>query len=71
MSYVGEIKNGVVVLEQGNRIPEGTRVRVEIVEDQRRLTLAERLKDVIGVVEGLPPDFAENHDHYLHGQRKK
>jgi hypothetical protein len=22
-------------------------------------------------IEGLPPDFAKNHDHYLHGVPKK
>ena len=34
-------------------------------------TLYERLRDVIGTVKGLPPDLAENHDHYLHGRPKK
>jgi hypothetical protein len=27
----------------------------------------EALLKVAGTVEGLPPDYAENHDHYLHG----
>ena len=27
----------------------------------------EALLEVAGTVEGLPPDYAENHDHYLHG----
>jgi hypothetical protein len=26
----------------------------------------EALLEVAGTVEGLPPDYAENHDHYLH-----
>jgi predicted DNA-binding antitoxin AbrB/MazE fold protein len=34
-------------------------------------TLAERLKSVIGVVRGLPPDLAEQHDHYPHGRPKR
>jgi hypothetical protein len=29
MSYKGTVKNGVVVLEPGAKLPEGTRVRVE------------------------------------------
>jgi hypothetical protein len=33
-------------------------------------TLYERLKDVIGIVEG-PPDLAENHNHYAHGAPKR
>jgi hypothetical protein len=27
----------------------------------------EALLEVAGTVVGLPPDYAENHDHYLHG----
>jgi hypothetical protein len=27
----------------------------------------EALLEVAGTVQGLPPDYAENHDHYLHG----
>ena len=29
------------------------------------------LQEVAGSVQGLPSDFAENHDHYLHGAPKK
>ena len=29
--------------------------------------MGEALLEVAGTVEGLPPDYAENHDHYLHG----
>jgi hypothetical protein len=34
-------------------------------------TLYERYKDFIGIADGLPPDMAENHDHYLYGRPKK
>jgi len=34
-------------------------------------TFYEQLQDVIGIAEGLPPDLAENHDHYIHGRPKK
>ena len=71
MSYEGEVRNGVVVLDEGIALTDGTRVRVEPVAEPSRRTLAERLKNVIGIVEGLPSDFALNHDHYLHGQPKK
>jgi hypothetical protein len=33
-------------------------------------TLADRLKDFIGILE-LPEDAARNHDHYLYGTPKK
>lgn len=34
-------------------------------------SLAERLRDFIGKAHGLPPDLAEQHDYYLHGQPKR
>ncbi|MGO9271262.1 MAG: hypothetical protein ACLQOO_13570 [Terriglobia bacterium] len=64
MSYWGRVSNGTVVLPPEANLPEGTEVRVEPVAPK---TLAERLKDVIGTVHGGDPDWAENHDHYLHG----
>jgi hypothetical protein len=69
MSYIyGKVKNGTVVFPPDVNLPEGTPVRVESLEE---VSLADRLKDVIGSIEGLPPDFAENHDHYIHGTPKK
>ncbi len=32
-----------------------------------RSTHYEHIKSVIGIVNELPPDFAEQHDHYIHG----
>ena len=77
MSFQGEVRNGVVVLEAGAMLSEGTIVRVEPVgavpsaEPPSGVSLAERLKTVIGAAKGLPPDLAEQHDHYLHGQPKR
>lgn len=34
-------------------------------------TLAELLAPFIGIADDLPPDFAINHDHYIHGARKQ
>ena len=34
-------------------------------------TWGEALLEVAGAVDGLPPDYAENHDHYLHGLPKR
>ncbi len=78
MTYRGHVRNGVVVLDEPVELPDGAAVRVELAEEQPACeeprepmpTLAERLKDVIGTVEG-PPDLAENHDHYLYGVPKK
>jgi len=34
-------------------------------------TVWESLRELAGSVEGLPPDFAEQHDHYLYGVPKQ
>ena len=68
MSFWGKVSKGTVVLPPEANLPDGTEVRVEPVPPK---TLAERLRDVIGTVRGGPPDWAENHDHYIHGTPKK
>jgi hypothetical protein len=42
----------------------------ELLEEKIRTgekSWAEALPEVAGTVEGLPTDYAGNHDHYLHG----
>lgn len=68
MGYVGKVTKGAVVLPPEANLPEGTTVRVEPIAPR---TLAARLKDIIGIVDDMAPDWAENHDHYIHGTRKK
>ncbi len=72
MEYQGEIKNGVVVLDNRGALPEGTRVRVAPLErEPQGQTLGQRLLKFAGTAKGLPSDMARNHDHYLHGTPKK
>ena len=78
MTYRGRVKNGVVVLDGQVKLPEGTEVTVNTppadghsAADETIPTLYERLEPLIGVAEGLPPDLAQNHDHYLHGRPKE
>ena len=71
MVYQGHVENGVVVFDEPADLPDGTRVRIEPVKARTRRTLADRLRNVIGITEGLPADLAENHDHYLYGRPKK
>lgn len=74
MSLMGHIQNGVVVFDAPNTLPDGTQVKVEPVvspENSPKRTLLERLGDVVGKVEGLPPDASRNVDHYLYGHPKK
>ena len=73
-TYTGEVKNGVVVFEGGAAPPEGARVQVETIdrtEEEALKSLSERLLKIAATATGLPPDLAENHDHYIHGQPKR
>jgi hypothetical protein len=78
MTYHGKVKNGVVVLDEAARLPEGAEVRVDLVNatgarpsEDESPTLYERLKPFIGAAKGLPPDASVNVDHYLYGLPKK
>ena len=71
MAYLGHVENGVVVFDDPVSLPDGTKVRIEVVEAEQFPPLSERLKDVVGIVDDLPPDMAEQHDHYIHGRPKK
>lgn len=68
MTYRGRVQNGVIVLSSESKLAGGTEVEVQLVEETIP-TIAERFANVIGKAEGLPEDFAENHDHYIHGAR--
>jgi hypothetical protein len=80
MTYRGQIKGGVVVLDQPVDLPEGTLVEVkealtptDASVPQDVLDLRETLLKFAGVIDdpNLPKDLAKNHDHYLHGSPKK
>jgi hypothetical protein len=68
----------LVRLDDAPVLPDGVLVEVRLLAEDSSCeageevpSLYERLKDVVGKAEGLPPDLAENHDHYLHGQAKR
>lgn len=69
MTYTGRVEKGVIVLDESQAaLPDGAQVRVELLAgDQPRGTIAERLKNIIGKAEGLPPDAATRIDDYLYG----
>jgi hypothetical protein len=72
MTYRGRVQNGVIVLDDPGKLPDGAEVEVRpIGQAGQTRTLYDRLKNVIGTAEGLPSDLAENHDHYLHDVRKR
>jgi hypothetical protein len=82
MTLHGHVQNGIIILDGNVPLPEGAAVEVQIVlpksvpptasdSETEIPTLAERLKDFIGILEDLPEDAARNHDHYLYGTPKK
>ena len=75
MVYRGRVKDGVVVLDDPQSLPEGTVVRVEPVaekkDDSRDEPLGKRLLRFAGTVDGLPEDMAAQHDHHIHGTPKR
>lgn len=84
MTVPGHIENGQVVLDSLLNVPNGTRVVISVeIRDKKGAgangaqveashpTLAERFGNIMGVIDDLPEDMAENHDHYLHGTPKR
>ncbi len=71
MTLEGTFQNGVIVLDQPEQIPEGTRVRVVVEDEDRTESPLASLLKYAGMVKDLPPDFAAQHDHYLYGTPKR
>lgn len=69
MEYRGTVKGGVVVLEQGAALAEGTEVRVATLPETTA-TVWDKLRLLAGSAKGLPKDAASQHDHYLYGTPK-
>jgi hypothetical protein len=72
VSYRGRVKDGLIVLDAPATLPEGAVVEVVVVSEGSPRpvtipTLAERYASVVGIVVGLPPDLASDHDRDLHG----
>jgi len=72
MSMTGKVKNGVVVLPSEAKLPDGTEVEVTPLPSGKEAEdFTEELLRISRMTKSLPPDLAENHDHYLHGLPKK
>ena len=80
--YRGRVQGGVVVLETGANLPEGTDVTVvpskpndAVSPSESATTIWQKLAELGRKMESqpcdLPADLAANHDHYLHGLPKR
>ncbi len=82
MTISGTVQNGVVVLSDGQMLPEGASVQVVFVSPQEHRSdapatpsiwdeLARIGREVESLPCDLPDDLAINHDHYLYGTPKR
>jgi hypothetical protein len=82
MIISGTVQNGVVVLGEGQTLPEGAVVQVFVLptaepptEGPATPSIWEELAAIGREVESLPCDLPEdlaiNHDHYLYGVPKR
>jgi hypothetical protein len=77
MVYRGRVENGVVVLDNGSSLPEGTEVTVQAVaeprsrESRQHAGLRDSMMKFAGRAKGLPRDASVNIDHYLYGHPKR
>ena len=70
MTLEGRVVNGAIVLEPLTPLPEGARVRIEIIS-RTEPTLLDHIGHLAGKAKHLPTDAAEQHEHYLYGTPKK
>jgi hypothetical protein len=73
MIFRGRVHGNTILLDAPTGLPDGTVVQVTEVDpnEDGGPSLMESLSEFAGSVEGLPEDFAENHDHYIHGTPKR
>ena len=74
MEWNGTFLNGVIVPDDTSGLAEGARVRISLPEQNQKnalSTLGERLMALSGIAKGLPPDMAEEHNHYIHGTPRR
>ena len=72
MVLAGTVRNGVIVLDQPQDLPEGARIEVLVKPvDKAASPLGEMLLRHAGQATGLSNDLAAQHDHYLHGTAKR
>ena len=71
MELEGVVHKGVIVPDDATALPDGTRVRIIPVQEERPRPFGERYAHFKGAVAGLPADLARQHDHYRLGTPKR
>ena len=75
-NFESVVTNGQVVVDVGPALPDGTAVQVTVKAAEESATPAVQptmkwLLRLAGSVHDMPSDFAEQHDHYIHGTPKR
>jgi len=72
MTLSGTVVNGTIQLDANQLLPEGARVTITVEEGAaEKETLRDVLTKYAGCMKDLPPDMAEQHDHYIHGTPRR
>jgi hypothetical protein len=70
MTLEGTVQNGMIILQPGCAIPDGTLVQVIVPDAMEQPTFVDLL-EFAGCMPDMPADFAAQHDHYIHGTPKE
>jgi hypothetical protein len=70
MVYRGKVKDNMVILEPGIRLPDGAAVRIELEPPMSREEPDPLLRMADLAIDTGIPDLATNIDHYLYGHPK-
>lgn len=70
MSIIATVTNDMIKLPPGVHLEDDTQVII-LPQPKKRVSFADRYKDIIGAAGSGMNDLAENHDHYLYGTPKK
>jgi hypothetical protein len=71
MDLEGVVRNGAIVPDDANALPEGTRVRITEVSPSDAKTFGNCFASFKGAAAALPVDLASQHDHYRLGTAKR
>ena len=71
MSIAATVENGTIKLPPDIHLPDGTRVEILLPAEEALDDDPKWMLKFSGALDGLPEDFADEHDHYIHGTPKR
>ena len=71
MSFEGTMLNGTVVFAEPTALPDGTVVEVVVKAPEKAKPTFLGLMKFAGSIKNMPADFAEEHNHYIHGTPRR